>query len=398
MTEGPAVAAERRDVSHVAPLTNAALLSAQVGQALTFVMLAAVLPQIAAYFGGGRAGELIAQQMAVFPFLGLTIGGFLSGPVIARGGLRRTAIAAALFYALSGAVPLITSTAAPMLAASFVLGLSASLLTSAISGVTGEVHSGDRLAKVVSYQVALAIFAGATLGFVAALAAQTWGWRAAFAGYVAAGLVILLLAIAGLPDARARQADATGGARAVLRRAWPVYLLAFLAFVVITLAPTYLPFYMEAKGIASAATRSALLTVSTGASFFGSLLFSQIQGRVSSRALRVAAIVLLVGAYILYASWDGSVAVMVMAMALAGFGGGMIIPALFAAALDRAPHAGAQSVGFLNVAIFGGSFLTPYLLSVPREALGMQGMLWAVGAAIAAVGFASLALAPKSQS
>jgi hypothetical protein len=64
----------------VRPLTTAALLTAQVGQSLTFVMLPPVLPQIARYFGGGARGELIAQQMSVFPFLGLMVGALLSGP------------------------------------------------------------------------------------------------------------------------------------------------------------------------------------------------------------------------------------------------------------------------------------------------------------------------------
>ena len=380
-----------RTRTRVSPFTIAALLTAQVGQALTFVMLGAILPQIAAYFGGGREGEMIAQQMAVFPFLGLTVGGFVSGIVISRAGLRPTALASALVYALAGAVPLVATTATPMLAASFALGLAASLLTSAISGISAQVYQGEKLAKFVSYQVALAIFSGASLGFVAALAAGSWGWRAAFAGYVVTGLAILAIGLAGLPDGEAGGAQNEGGsALAVIRLSWPVYLLGFLSFIMITFAPTYLPFFMEERGVTDPAMRALLLTVSTGTSFLGSVGYSQVQGRIAQRTILTVAVALLAVAYLLYATWNGGIPAMAAAMAMAGLGGGMIIPALFAAALSSAPQAGGQSVGFLNVAIFSGSFLTPYLLAVPREALGMVGLLWAFLVAILIIGAVTL--------
>ena len=368
------------------PLT-AALLTAQVGQALTFVMLAAVLPQIAGYFGGGARGELVAQQMAVFPFLGLAAGGFLSGPVIRLLGLRRAVLFSSACYALAGSVPMLATAAAPMLAASFLLGLTASLLTSAISGVSAVVLASERLARLVSYQVALAIFTAAVLGFVSALAAERFGWRAPFAGYAATGAIIFLLNAFGLPDAEPPE-NRTGGAALTVRAAWPVYILAFLSFIVITLQPTFLPFRMLEEGIDSASTRSAMLTVSTGASFFGSMAYAQLQGRISPSMIRDLAIGLLVVAFAVFAAWDGSVAMMAIGMACAGFGGGLVIPMLFAAALARAPDAGAQSVGFLNVAIFAGSFLTPYLLALPRQAWGIPGMLAAVGACILSAGIA----------
>ena len=375
----------------------AALLTGQFGQGLTLSMLSAVLPQIAAYFGGGAGGEMIAQQMATFPFLGLTAGGLLSGPIIKRLGLRPTVLVAASLFAASGAVPIVTATALPMLVAAFVLGLCASLLTSAISGVAGEVLVGEPLAKLVGYQVALGIIGSGGLGFLAALASQSFGWRAPFAGYVITGTVILALNLAGLPNVPLRGGE-SGAAGSLIRAVWTIYLLGFLTFIVVTLVPTYMPFFMAERGIFSAATRSGLLTVVPVAVFLGSMVFPQIQGRLPAWAATALPTAFLSIAFLLLANWTGPVWQMALALTLAGLGIGLIIPSLFTSTLARAPHAGAQAIGFLNASIFAGSFVTPYLLSTPRQQLGIAGMLWGMCFAILAVGIIVLLVARRNDS
>lgn len=156
-------------------------------------VLPPALPMIADYLGGGVAGEITAQRARSLPFLGLVIGGLLAGGLIARFGLRRCLILAALCFAAAGLGGGTAGSATPLLISCFVAGLAAAVLSYGLTTATGAVMAGDARIRTLGFETALCEFSAIGGGIVAAFLAQFHGWHAPFTIYVGFGLLALLL-------------------------------------------------------------------------------------------------------------------------------------------------------------------------------------------------------------
>ncbi len=308
----------RHSRSHGTLLLPALLLS-QVGQGLTFVILVGVLPQISAHFGGGTTGELIAQQMIALPFLGIALGGLLSVWAIRRFGLRQTILGGSALFTVAGSVPMWTDGAWPILSGCLLLGVGAALVVSAMSGMVGEFFEGLAASRIISLQVAVAIFTAAAVGLGVAYAAETWGWRAPFAGYVLVGGVTFVVSMIALPDIRP-ETGPNEGLWSLLSRGALGFALGFLAFVVFTAHPSLTPFLMEQHGIERPVERQFYMTLATIATFVGSLVYAFAQGRVPRRGLTASAFVALACGLATFATWTGSPSAMAAGQLVFGLG------------------------------------------------------------------------------
>ena len=83
-------------------LLVAVLLSAAPCMALMFVLVAPVLSSLAAHFGHGTTGALIAQMIMTLPGIGVILGGPITGWLVERAGTRRTLFASLIAYTLAG--------------------------------------------------------------------------------------------------------------------------------------------------------------------------------------------------------------------------------------------------------------------------------------------------------
>lgn len=362
-----------------------ALMMAQVGQGLTFVILVGVLPQIAAYFGGGAHGELVAQQMATLPFLGIAIGGICSWPLISWLGLRGTILAASALFAMSGSVPIWCDSAWMMFPGCFLLGTCAALIVSAMTGMAGALFQGPQVSRIISFQVAFALFSASAVGLIVAYAARSWGWRIPFSGYVATGGVIFILTAIALPNIAAPR-DGQGGFWSVLRGGALGFVLGFLTFLVTTANTVFTPFLMAAHGIADPFHRQMFMTISVVATFCGSLLYAGGQAKVSQRALCAFSTALLAVGLIILAIWQGNRYVIVVGEALFGTGTGVAIPALLAIAVLKNLSRSAQIVGIMNTSMYLGAAVTPTLLGPFHAAFGIPATYYLLAGGVCLVG------------
>lgn len=58
------------------------LLVTLAAPSLLFIVLPPVLPEMAAFFGGGAHGRAVAQGAQALPFLTLALGGVVAGPIL----------------------------------------------------------------------------------------------------------------------------------------------------------------------------------------------------------------------------------------------------------------------------------------------------------------------------
>lgn len=367
-----------------------ALVLALVAPTLNMAVLPPALPMIADYLGGGVAGEIVAQRAQSLPFLGLVIGGLLAGWLIARVGLRRCLVLAALCFAAAGVGGGTAGSSAPLLISCFVAGLAASVLSCGLTTATGAVMSGDARVKTLGFQTALSDFSAIGGGIVAAILAQAFGWRGPFAIYVGFGLLALLLIASSKTPVIPRD-DTSNGLVAVARKAGPVYLAGGFIFLLMGTQPTLMPFHLAAHGLTTPGSRAVVLVAAPAAAMVSSIAYALIRGRIADRWMLAAATIASALGFGGMALWTGGIVPITAASIAVGIGGGLSFPMVIRAAFRRVqPALHGYSIGLLNTGVFSGVFLSPFLFGPLQRGAGAPTMfglcaaIWLVFGAIAA--------------
>lgn len=366
------------------------LVLALVAPTLNMAVLPPALPMIADYLGGGVAGEITAQRAQSLPFLGLVIGGLLAGGLIARFGLRRCLILAALCFAAAGLGGGTARAAAPLLISCFVAGLAASVLSCGLTTATGAVMTGDARIRTLGFQTAASDFSAIGGGILAAVVAQVHGWRAPFAIYVGFGLLALLLVAASKTPAVARD-DTANGLAAAARKAGPVYLAGGFIFLMMGTQPTLMPFHLAAHGLTTPGGRAVVLVAAPTAAMLSSIAYALIRGRIADRWMLAVATIASALGFAGMALWTGGVLPITAASVAVGIGAGLSFPMVIRAAFRRVqPALHGYSIGLLNTGVFSGVFISPFLFGPLQRAAGAPAMfglcaaIWLVLGGIAA--------------
>lgn len=369
---------------------RAALILALVAPTLNMAVLPPALPMIAAYLGGGVAGEITAQRAQSLPFLGLVIGGLVAGGLIARFGLRRCMIIAALCFAAAGVGGGAAQSATPLLISCFFAGLAASVLSCGLTTATGAVMAGDARIRILGFQTALSDFSAIGGGIGAAVLAQFYGWRAPFAIYVGFGLLALLLIVGSKTPVVPRD-ETTNGLVSVARKAGPVYLAGGFIFLMMGTQPTLMPFHLAAHGLTTPGSRAVVLVAAPAAAMLSSIAYALVRGRIADRWMLVTATIASALGFAGMALWTGGVPPVTAASIAVGIGAGLSFPMVIRAAFRRVhPSLHGYSIGLLNTGVFSGVFLSPFVFGPLQRALGTPVMfgicsgIWLILGTIAA--------------
>lgn len=367
-----------------------ALILALVAPTLNMTVLPPALPMIADYLGGGVAGEITAQRAQSLPFLGLVIGGLLAGGLIARFGLRRCLILAALCLAGAGLCGGVARSATLLLVSCFAAGLAASVLSSGLTTATGAVLAGDARVRTLGFQTALSDFSAIAGGIVAAALAQFYGWRAPFAIYVGFGIFVWALIAASKTPVVPRD-DTANGLVAAARKAGPVYLAGGFIFLLMGTQPTLMPFHLAAHGLITPGARAIVLVAAPAAAMLSSIAYALIRGRIADRWMVATATIASALGFTGMALWTGGVVPITGASLAVGIGVGLSFPIIIRTAFRQVqPALHGYSIGLLNTGVFSGVFLSPFLFGPLQRAAGTPAMfgacaaLWLVFGTIAA--------------
>ena len=375
-----------RLTGNIGGATTVLLLSALVPPSLIYVALPPVLPQIAAHFGGGEKGQEIAQMAQALPFFGLAVGGLVAGWILVRLGQRYAIMFAGFSLLAAGTVGFLGDLATVLLLSCAAIGVVSSLATSALAAMTGTLVEEHRRDRLLGVQVAVSDISTVAAGALAAGLAHQFGWRGPFLIFSTFGVFLIICHAVARP-AQMHTSVVAGGLLRVARLTWTVCLGAAFVFFMVATQATQLPFYLEQIGYQTAGSRAVFTTFGLFAAMCGSISFAVMQGRIRPWLIQGFAVISAAMGLWGLALWRGDAAFGIACIFLFGVGIGLTVPTLFAASIRRAPEGlRGHSIGLLNVAIFAGSFVSPFVLSPVAARFGYPGLYAAMALVVAVAG------------
>ncbi len=360
-------------------VTQATLLLLSALTVMSGATIAPALPAMQAHFADTPNAALLVKLALTILGIVIAVTAPLFGVLADRYGRRPVLLAALTLYVIGGGSGLIAQSLGQVLLGRIVLGLAVAGTMTAAGALVNDLFSGPARGRFLSQQAAFTSFGGAVLlplgGVLAAV-----GWRAPFFLYLAAALLLpLLLRLPrGIPGV---VPDLTGPVQAPRWGAVTlVYALALGYMVVFYLMPAQGPFLLRALD-ASPGLTGLMLGSSTLMAAVTSLVFSRFAGRFDPRRLAGLGMVVVALGWLLVFRAPG-LAVVEAGLLVAGLGGGLIFPNLYAWLADLTPPAwrGRVTAG-MSSAVFLGQFLSPLLLAAPA---GHEAQGFATGAALAA--------------
>ena len=375
------VAALARTRAHDA-MVLIVLISGAPLMALMFVAVAPVLSSLAAHFGRGPDGALIAQMIMTLPGIGVILGGPVTGWLVERTGSRRTVLASLLVYSLAGSLGMLIDNLWLMFVTRLLLGVSAAGVATSTMALVGQCYRDEARQRMLGYQSA----AGAGFGLLALLAAggigEAAGWRAPFALY-SSGAIVLIMALFSIPNIPPVAQERARGLAGLLPL-WPIYLLIVLVFAAVFMGAVQLAFLLVGDGVTSPAVQSWVLATSSACSAVGAWAYGRVRPRLGSYGTFGLCLGLLscglgaIGSG--HGAWTAAAG-----SAVAGLGAGGAGPYVAGVLLDRSPaEVRGRAVGFMYTAIYLGDFANPLIMTPVRAWLGIHGAFLAVSAVLAA--------------
>jgi len=315
-------------------------------------------------------------------FIGLTAG--LAGALLDRVGRVRMLSVALAIYVAAGTSGIWVGSLPLLLVGRAMLGVAIAGVMTATSTIIGDAFSGTARSRYLGLQSAFMAFGGVVFLTLGGLLASI-GWRAPFFVYLL-GVPLVPMTVwvlAGAPGTRA--ARPRQGLRAPIP--WRSIALpcatAFGGMALFSLVPVQIPFLLRQTGFGGAALTGVAIATLTLTGGVASLQYRRLATRVSREVIAAMTFGLMALGYFVVAVAP-NLAVVVLGLALAGLGTGLIMPNTSEWTMhvtESAQRPGA--LGVLNAGLFGGQFISP-LLFAPFLALASLQALFALAAALLA--------------
>jgi MFS family permease len=366
-------------------LAIAVMLSGTTFVGLVVAAIAPVMHAIAQHFGTDGNGELVAYGLATLPSIGVMIGGPITGLAIDRVGSRRFLLTALAVFGVMGSAGLYLDNVWVLVVSRFILGVAASGIVAGTLIMIGEYFDPGTRARVLGYQGAVGALVVLGIILSSGQLADWGGWRAPFALYLAAFVVMAVAAFA-IP-----KRPAGGARRAAVRASSPaatetlLLLLPTLVLIAALFIGSFMPtlqvsLLLAANGVLKASTQSYVLSASAIMVAVGAASYSTIRRYWDDRAmLRISAVSLGLG--IVTMGLSHGAMLVVAGCAISGFGTGLLNPQVNNMLIGRAGEAArGRAVGLGYTARYGGDFLNPVIVAPIKQQVGIHGAIIIVGA------------------
>lgn len=386
-------------------VATAVMLSGSIMMALIFTVMSPVLPQIGAHYATS-GGATVAQFIMSAPGIGVIVGGLTGGFLVDRFGRKRLLCIALLVFAVAGSAPLYLESACGLLASRALLGWSGATTQAAVIGMIASTFREPLRAKMIGYEAAIGSLAAVCSILASGAIAEAAGWRAPAALYFFA-LPVLLATLVAIPadaarsPAPERQSD-TGGFGRFVRPLAPFFLVIPFIYASNFMLSIQMPFLLAENGVEGPAAKARLMVVAVGTSVLGAASSGWIRQDAGER-VSFALTLLLMGAGHLTLGFAHTTATVIAGGALAGLGGGMLLPNLMAIVTSRAVDTlRSRAAGLVYTMAYVGEFLNPVAFRPLSVAVGIHRTFEIVGLSLLtlaalAVGFAWLGRTSSKQ-
>lgn len=345
---------------------------------LTLAAMPPILPELARQLGSEHTAQLITSVAG----FGMIAGGFFSGRLLERTGIRSFTLLSLVIYGVCGTAGLWLSSSLALGASRFALGVGGVFFSTAALALTASTFTGEARSRVIGLQQATSQVVNVCAVFIVGAIVAITGWRGAFLLYAAFALSLLSLAFLGIPSRlqattepaapSTRLASTDEHARGFAFTMAPVCALTTLMGILTVIPMAQLPFVLSNNGIGSAQQVSIVLGANFVLAAASAMGFARLKTRFGKRAAFMAGLTCgMIGIALM--GEVTSLAAQCIAAGLAGLGTGIYNTYVFDHGVEISPplyHG--RAAGLLFAFMFFGAAINPLVAGVFEHLLGLH--------------------------
>jgi MFS family permease len=366
------------------------LLAGSCMAVLGSVLIAPVLPQLAARFAGTPGVDLLVPITLTVPALMIGLAAPFAGIVVDAVDRKRLLLVSMVVYAVLGTAPLYLDSLGAIVASRVGVGLCEAAIMTCCTTLIGDYWSGARRSRYLGLQTLVAALAATVFFAVGGLLGAS-GWRTPFWLYAMA--LVLVVPMVPLLWQPTRPVVAVGPRRALEPVPWRALAgpcaVSFLGGVWFYTLIVELSFVLSGLGIGDPGTIGAVSAGMSLATAAGAVVFGRLAGRGPKVLLPLE--FGLTAAGLCLVAVAGSLPLVVVGSLLAGLGTGMLLPTLLTWTMNRLAFGQrGRGTGIWTGSLFIGQFLCPLLIAAVgaltgglQSAIGVLGIAAAVMAVVA---------------
>jgi MFS family permease len=340
---------------------------------LTLAAMPPILPELATRVGGEHNAQLIVSVAG----FGMIAGGFFSGRLLERTGIRAFTLLSLIIYGVFGVAGWFLSSALMMGASRFLLGVGGVFFSTAALALTAATFTGPARSRVIGLQQATSQVVNVCAVFIVGALVAITGWRGAFLLYAAFALALLLLAAAGVrtsiaPHAQAAVDIGATRPRGFARLITPVCALTTLMGILTVIPMAQLPFVLAENGIGTPQQVSIVLGANFVFAAISAMSFARLKTLFGKQATFFAGLSCGMIGIALMGVLTGLGAECVAA-AFAGFGTGIYNTYVFDHGVEISPPVyHGRAAGLLFAFMFFGAAINPLVAGVFEQLFGLH--------------------------
>ncbi|HEY60503.1 MAG TPA: MFS transporter [Anaerolineae bacterium] len=343
-------------------LKKEAILSISLLTVMTSAAVAPVLSHISAAFP--NAGITIIRLTLTLPALVAIFFNLISGALALH--VRKTLIlkTGLILYALGGTGAALVQNINGLLAMRAILGMGAGLIAPLTISLIADFYEGEERVKLIGYSASVAHLAAVLMPLLAGWLA-VFNWRLSFLIYLLA-IGVLIFTSLFLKDPPKAQSKTKNEKSILPASVYWLSLNSFLLMMVFYIIPTSLSHFIEGQGLGGPAQAGIAISLSTLATLFISLFFSQLVRILKRYIWTFGLLFLAVGFWGL--SFSGRLMTVFISVSAIGIGLGALIPGIILTVTLKAPsNASSTAIAIANSAFSLGQFLSPIFFSLAES-------------------------------
>jgi MFS family permease len=351
----------------------AVMVAPNAAVGLTLAAMPPILPELAARLGGERSAQLITSVAG----FGMIVGGFFSGRLLERMGIRAFTLLSLILYGIFGTAGWFLSTPLSVGTSRFLLGIGGVFFSTAALALTAATFSGEARSRVIGLQQATSQVVNVCAVFIVGALVAITGWRGAFLLYGVFALVLLSFALVGIRpvsmDHSAQVAQApTAKPPGFLALIAPVCALTTLMGILTVIPMAQLPFALADNGYGSAQQVAWVLGANFVFAAVSAMSYARLKTRFGKRATFMAGLACgMIGIALM--GFVTSVTTACVAAALAGLGTGIYNTYVFDHGVEISPPVyHGRAAGLLFAFMFFGAAINPLVAGVFEQMLGLH--------------------------